>query len=553
MLWTTPALARAALLGWRLEGFAITTFGVSLSSEPRGWEDRFAHGWIARPAFGLIVDILLVLAATTLLARFGKRVRVLSGLAIAVLADLAFANGWRRVFEFNRLSSDAIVGSVIFFAVMCFGLRRLSSGVSEAKFLGRFAQLLLGFAFLPVLPWVWFGWSRANVFWLYVLILIGPATLAAGVAAVLPAGPAREPLRATWRLPALGAAMLALLIAGVNFGQAQSARVRAEATRQAMATYPELPPNAPYEKMFFQKGVSVSAEGWGGYESESGRRMLEALHRDGVNAVALVPYGFEPSGRAEVRLNTGAGSWESDEGIEVMARVAHALGMKVMLKPGVWVSNSGFAGDIELTTAAQRDEWFESYTRFVEHYATLAKRIHADLFCVGGEFVKLTADEARWRKVIARARELYPGPITYAANFGSEFETLQFWDALDYIGLQEYYPLPDDLATDGVVRKVEAVEQRFHKPVIFTEVGFASGEGANRAPWEDGHGKPSRELQARCYEAVYQAFYHQPWFEGMYWWKVGTNGFGGPDDTSLTPWGKPAMDVVKKWYTSARR
>lgn len=552
-LWITPALARAALLGWRLDGFVITTFGVSLSSQPLGTAGEFAPSWLARPGFALVVDILLVLVATALLARFGKRARVLSGLAIAVLADLAFANSWRRYFEFYRLPGDAIVGSLIFLAAMCFGLRLMLSGWPETKFLGRLSRLLAGFALLPVVPWLWFSWSRGLELWIFALMLIAPATLAVVIVALLPARPLPELRRMTWRAPALGAATLALLIAGVNVGQAQLARARTEATRQALAAYPELPPDAPYEKLFFQKGVSVSAEGWGGYESESARRTLEALGRDGVNAVALVPYGFEPSGRAEVRLNAGAGSWESDAGLETMARVAHGLGMKVMLKPGVWVGNGGFAGDIVLTSDAQRDAWFASYTRFVEHYATLAKRIHADLFCVGGEFVKLTADEARWRKVIARARELYPGPITYAANFGGEFESIQFWDALDYIGLQNYYPLPDDLATDDVVRKVEAVEQRFHKPVIFTEVGFASGEAANRAPWEDGHGQPALQLQARCYEAVYQAFYHQPWFEGMYWWKVGTNGFGGPDDLSLTPWGKPAMDVVKRWYTRERR
>jgi len=78
--------------------------------------------------------------------------------------------------------------------------------------------------------------------------------------------------------------------------------------------------------------------------------------------------------------------------------------------------------------------------------------------------------------------------------------------------------------------------------------------GANRHPWEDGEpGKIVLNLQARCYEAIFRAFYDKPWFEGMYWWKVGRNGFGGPDDTSLTPWGKPAMAVIRKWYVNGGR
>jgi hypothetical protein len=384
-------------------------------------------------------------------------------------------------------------------------------------------------------------------------MLMAPAALAATVASVRPAARAAEPQRLGWRTPALGVVLVALLAAGVHAGQAALTRARAASTRTAMAAYPKVSPDAPYPKGFFQKGLSVSAEGWGGYESESARQMLQALRRDGVNSIALVPYGFEPRGRPEVRLNTGAGSWESDEGIQEMARVAHALGIKVMLKPGVWVGDGGYAGELEFDSAAERAEWFKSYGRFVEHYACLAKRVHADLLCVGGEFVHLTPYDAEWRKLIARARVLYPGPLVYAANFGGEFESVKFWDALDYIGLQEYYPLPNDLNADAIERKVEAVQRKYQRPVIFTEVGFASGEHANRAPWEDGRGAPAPDLQARCYEAIFKTFYDQPWFEGMYWWKVGTNGFGGPDDTSLTPWGKRAMQVVRQWYTRPGR
>ncbi|MGE5326627.1 MAG: glycoside hydrolase family 113, partial [Deltaproteobacteria bacterium] len=530
---SAPALARAFIPGWRLEGFSITAFGASVAAAPATMTGAFSKEAVPREVFSLGINVILVLGIAALLARFGNRSRVLSGLAVAVLADVALAGGWRRIFELNRVNSETIVGSLIFFCLLCIGLRRMQRGLAAGNFAGRALQLLLGFVLLPVLPWLWFSWSRGWGLWIVAVALIAPAALAALIVCLLPGATVREPEQMTWRAPALAIAALALLIAGVNIGQATVARSRASAARSAMAAYPAMPPDAPYPKHFFQKGISVSAEGWGGYESESGRKILEALRRDGVSAIALVPYGFEPRGGTEVRLNTGAGSWESDDGIEQMTRVAHSLGMKVMLKPGVWVSNGGFAGSVEFQSAAERAAWFESYTAFVEHYATLAKRIHADLFCVGGEFVKLTQDEAAWRQIIARARQIYPGPLVYAANFGDEFETIKFWDALDYIGLQNYYPLPDNLSTGEVVRKVEAVHSKYERPVIFTEVGFASGEDANRTPWENGHGKISLDLQASCYRAVLEAFYDQPWFEGLYWWKVGTNGFGGPDDRSL--------------------
>ncbi len=567
LIWSAPALARVALLGEHLQGFSLTAFGASAASAPPLQSPTSIHGWSGRAPFSIVINILIVIAAAVLVPWLGKRARVLAGLALAVLADVALANGARRLFELHRLSPATIISSFVFFAALCFGLQWMLSGMTEVErgrealkgaggvrgFLTRFGSLSVGFVLLPVLPWAWLSWVRGFELWIFALMLMAPAALAAIVASVRPAARAAEPQRLGWRAPALGVVLVALLAAGVHAGQAALTRARAASTRAAMAAYPKVSPDAPYPKDFFQKGLSVSAEGWGGYESESARQMLQALRRDGVNSIALVPYGFEPRGRPEVRLNAGAGSWESDEGIQEMSRVAHALGMKVMLKPGVWVGGGGYAGELEFDSAAERAEWFKSYGRFVEHYARLARRVHADLFSVGGEFVKLTPYEAEWRKLIARARELYPGPLVYAANFGGEFESVEFWDALDYIGLQEYYPLPNDLNADAIERKVEAVQQKYQRPVIFTEVGFASGEHANRAPWEDGRGAPALDLQARCYEAIFKTFYDRPWFEGMYWWKVGTNGFGGPDDTSLTPWGKPAMQVVKQWYTRGER
>src|SRR5204863_2491711 len=147
-----------------------------------------------------------------------------------------------------------------------------------------------------------------------------------------------------------------------------------------------------------------------------------------------------------------------------------------------------------------RAVWFENYRSFLEFYATLAAKSRADVFCVGVEFVQMSRYESEWRKLIARARELYSGPLVYGATQGPEFEGVRFWDALDYIGLNNYYPLPDDRSTAAIVAKVEAVQRKFRKPVIFPEAGFASLEAPHRAPWDETRRKLSMEDQARCYE-----------------------------------------------------
>jgi Glycoside Hydrolase Family 113 len=553
LVWSGPPLARLALAGERLEGLTLTPFGAVAATAP-ATGNGFASGTATSP-FSLGITVALVLVVSLLLIVLGKRIRALGGLAIAALADVALAPWLRSPVSLRQMSFATVAGTVIFFAALCFGLRWMLSGWPAANFLRRLGNLLAGFVLLPVLPWLGFRLVRRFSLWPYALILIAPAALAAILASAPALWPhTARPQRAGWKTIACGFLGSLLLIAGVRAGETAIERARAAATRAAMAAYPKISVDAPYPKMFFQKGVSLSAESWSGYESESARRMLERLHACGVNAVALVPYGFAEQKRPEASINAQAASWESDEGLEEMSRVAHALGMKVMLKPGLWVSGGGFAGELDFPSPTDRARWFASYGLFLDHYARLATRIHADVFSIGGEFEKLTPYDAEWRALIRHAREVYPGPLVYAANWGGEFQSITFWDALDYIGLQDYYPLPDDLATGEVVRDVEAVQRKYQRPVIFTEVGFPSAPGANRKPWEDGRGaKVALELQARCYQAVFRAFYSKPWFEGMYWWKVGTNGFGGPDDTSLTPWGKPAMEVVRQWYTRPRR
>ena len=106
--------------------------------------------------------------------------------------------------------------------------------------------------------------------------------------------------------------------------------------------------------------------------------------------------------------------------------------MKVMLKPQIWTGR-GFPGDLDFPDPDERTRWFSSYALFLEHYARLAAKIRADILCVGVEFAKLSRYEQEWRALIRKARAIYKGPLVYAAIQGPEFETLKFWDALDYI------------------------------------------------------------------------------------------------------------------------
>jgi hypothetical protein len=300
----------------------------------------------------------------------------------------------------------------------------------------------------------------------------------------------------------------------------------------------------------FFRGVNFTAERGAPYGSAASIAQLKRLPEYGINSIALVPYAMMRPGETSLRW-FGSGGWEPDEGLRTLIAEAHALKMKVLLKPQVWIPR-GFTGDLAFEAPGDRDRWFAEYARYILHHAALAMQAKADLFCVGTEFVKLR-DSPNWAPLIAQTRKVYPGPVLYAATQGPEFETLTFWDQLDYIGLNNYYPLPDSHDCAPLVAKVEAVARKFRRPVLFTEAGFASLENPHRQPWDETPRKISLEDQARCYEVLLQAFYSKPWMQGFFFWKIGTNGFGGPSDGSHTPWGKPAMDVMSRWYRSGRR
>jgi hypothetical protein len=294
------------------------------------------------------------------------------------------------------------------------------------------------------------------------------------------------------------------------------------------------------------RGVNFTAEWPDKYDSDRTRQIVRQLPEFGVDSIALVPYGSCRLGSPEIRYSSNR-SWERDSSIQELAEVIHGLGMRLLLKPQIWVPRS-FPGDLEYESEAVRRTWFDGYEKFLTHYAKLAQTIRADLYCVGVEFSKLIQYEAEWRRLIAHTHDHYAGQLVYAANWGREFETVNFWDALDYIGLNNYYPLPDSLDAGRVVERIDAVYARFQKPVLFPEAGFPSLTAPHHEPWAEVPRDISLEDQARCYEASFAAYWDKPWFQGVYWWKIGSNGMGGPEDASHSPWNKPAMDVIAKWY-----
>jgi hypothetical protein len=327
---------------------------------------------------------------------------------------------------------------------------------------------------------------------------------------------------------------------------------------QRLPAPPALP--APPTSTRFLKGVSLAMSNRleGGYHAPGLDDRLGALAKLGVDAVSLMPFAFQeaPDRPRLVYLNRRPES-ETDAGLVHAARRAAAHGMAVLYKPHIWVGRDSWPGDVAMTTEADWATWWTGYRRFILHHALLAGFAKADLLSVGCELAKTTGRTAEWRDLIAAVRLLYPGRLTYAANWGGDFEQVAFWDRLDVAGVDAYYPLTAssqanaaELAAGArkVVDHLEIVARRAGKSLLLTEVGFAASAGAWTAPHKEG-GTYSEEDQAAAYSALFNALDHRPWLAGTFVWKTFSGGDGGRQGRADFRFlGRQAEGVVRKYY-----
>ena len=319
------------------------------------------------------------------------------------------------------------------------------------------------------------------------------------------------------------------------------------------------------KKLPFLKGFNFSHEGYSiynGYGSSLASKSLEKLSSLNANAVAIVPYSGmrDPKKPSFIGFSNRAGN-ENDESVAYAHYEAQKNGILTVMKPQIWIGRGSWPGDVEMSSEEDWQQFFDHYHRWMRHYAMLAEIHGFDMLCVGVEFAKATiAREKDWRELIGKLRGIYSGPMTYAANWGEEFENLKFWDELDYIGLDCYYPLskkekPEKEELDQHFKKVlsliESKCRKFNKPMLFTEIGFRSVEGTWTQPHEQALGRPFNEYcQKICYEVVLENLKGKDFCNGILWWKWSCNlNNRGPENTGFTPYNKMAQQTVNEWFS----
>ena len=301
-----------------------------------------------------------------------------------------------------------------------------------------------------------------------------------------------------------------------------------------------------------------------GYGSARCEIAVEEIATLGATWISITPFGRMDDLRSiEIEPDFEIPVARNEELIRKTAAMAKAAGLRVAIIPHVYVMSGEWRGEIDPGPPEAWDAWFASYTDFVLGFAMLAEEVGAELFSIGVEF-KSSSNwrEAQWRELIGAVRRVYTGDLTYSANW-DEVEEVPFWDALDAIGVNAFWPLakkPGDgyEAMRGTARRVadglEGLSLYRDRPVLFTEMGVKSAADSALAPWEwpehCGEMRYDEAYQADAYDAVLAELAPRPWFAGLFIWKY----FSDPYDETqevragFSPRGKLAEERLASWY-----
>jgi Glycoside Hydrolase Family 113 len=364
---------------------------------------------------------------------------------------------------------------------------------------------------------------------------------------------------------------------------------RAAAFLAACASVLAAPPGrlaAQSQSGFTYNGMDLISYSQGEYLSSN--EAAQTIRATGANYTAVMATWYVQTYTST--SITSSSSSPSDAAIATAIQSLQSQGITVTLKPHVDSMDGNWRGDFTWpstdTTVAEQQawltDWFTSYESFIMHFAQIASDNNVGTLVIGTEFAKLTGNtcagscENYWLQyVINPIRAAYPDlTLAYGANAtsaGDEFTAVSFWDDVDIIGVDGYFPLTGQqdpsiqqlvnawtIAADNVNSfDPFAALKNLHsahpaKPLIFTEIGYESTPGTNEQPYNYNvnNGVDDSE-QANCYAAFFQVFSGQPWMSGVFWWDWSVSSPVAGTDTGYSPQNKYAgTTVLPQWYGS---
>ena len=276
------------------------------------------------------------------------------------------------------------------------------------------------------------------------------------------------------------------------------------------------------------RGITISTHGIGrDWGSDAIVPTLEGIRAVGANWVAIHPYA---------RINAdGSLRWSDIDPDDPPAHIvrpireAHRLGLRIYIKPHIayWRSPFSWRGEITFTRDEDWQRFWRDYREWIVLLATVCRE--ADGFVVGTELDRMLTFEEEWRALIAEVRQRTNAPLTYAANW-TDYRQVPFWDALDVIGIQAYFPLTDDPDYDEEDIRAGWAERmgelrafgELHDRDISSSPSWATTSRTKRRlePWAyPVDGQDALPVQVACMRAALDAIAAEPRVVGALLWK----------------------------------
>lgn len=309
------------------------------------------------------------------------------------------------------------------------------------------------------------------------------------------------------------------------------------------------------EKALLIKGISFEAP-----KIEVGNETLLPIQQLGANWISVMPYAFTRNGSPDIQFNSNW-QWrgEREEGVIETIKAVKANKMSVMMKPHLWIHNQ-FTGDVAFTADEDWKRWESSYRDYVLYYAELSEREGVEMFCIGTELKTfINRRPVFWIQLIRDIQKVYSGKLTYAANWDN-FADIPFWDRLDYIGVDAYFPIcslqtptHESLAEGWKpwITKMQKVSEQHNKDILFTEIGYRSMDYCAKEPWVSykSFGEENQEAQANCLKAFFHVVEQNSFIKGAFLWKWHTNEhLPEVGNKNYTFQQKEAEEVIHRYY-----
>jgi len=262
---------------------------------------------------------------------------------------------------------------------------------------------------------------------------------------------------------------------------------------------------------------------------------LQQFTKTNIKWITLVPYGPQrdfDSPKVGSYYRNSQQKTRRDSMWKSQINMAHASGFKVFLKPHIWLTSNTkgkWRSDIFPTSEDNWKQWSSDYSKFILRYAEIAEQTNVELFCIGAELTRLAIEKPDyWKNLIKDIRSIYSGKITYAANWYNAFEVITFWNDLDYIGIQAYFPLAEnenpsvDQISEGwnkYIPTMDSIHKKYNRKILSTELGYKSTTDSAMNPWEWIDDPTIRQqktvsdsTQANCYQAFFKTLWKKEWF-----------------------------------------